>query len=364
MAHYAVHPGLRAFLASHLELDPQAFLWPVVADVTVGCNLACTMCFNSERVTRRFADDAVFRALEANVLPHTNDLAFGCRHEPMLHPQFPSALASLRQTIDDRRLAARLCVLTSGTLLSPETSALLLDARPHTVLLSIDTTNPQAYAAVRRPAHWEELRANLDHFLPQARERGVSVTVNMVLLRTTLPHVSESIQTFAELGLREVHLSQAAGVPGLGTAELLVRHGADALAIETEMAKASAAAKACGVSLWQPDDAPPVLPGEMRVVRNGATPWDEAELAREPGSVCVAPWSKLRVDHEGYVFPCEFAMNPKSAWGNIVTTPFADIVNGSRARETREKLLAGIAPMSACQRCPFGPGSRQPGADA
>ena len=364
MGYYATRPGLRAFLASHLELDPQQFLWPVIADVTVGCNLACTMCFNSARVTRRFADDAVFRALEANVLAHTNDLAFGCRHEPLLHPEFPSALASLRKMVDDRRLAARLCVLTSGTLLTAETGARLLDARPHTVLLSIDTANPQAYAAVRRPAQWDELRANLEHFLPEARWRGVSVTVNMVLLRTTLPHVSESIRTFAELGLQEVHLSQAVDVPGLEPHELLQRHGADARQIEAEMAAARETAKACGVSLQQPDDAPAVLPGEVRVVRDGATPWDEADLAREPGSVCAAPWSKLRVDHEGYVFPCEFAMNPKSAWGNIVTTPFADIVNGSRARETRAKLLAGIAPMSACQRCPFGPGSRQPDADA
>ena len=83
--------------------------------------------------------------------------------------------------------------------------------------------------------------------------------------------------------------------------------------------------------------------------------WDEAVAVRDRPAVCIAPWSRVRIDHEGNVYPCHRTLSTGDAWGNLKSASFLSLVNSDRAIAMRRALLAGRAPNGSCRRCPFGP---------
>ena len=92
--HLQRNSGARAFLSQNIRLDPEAYRWSVIADVTTGCNITCSVCSNSPTATRRFASDHTVARLREVIWPHAAEIAFGCRHEALLHPEFPAIVAS------------------------------------------------------------------------------------------------------------------------------------------------------------------------------------------------------------------------------------------------------------------------------
>jgi len=342
-------------LRASIRLDPQRRLWSVIADVTTGCNLACAMCSNTPHSRRAYARPEVFQRVFSEVVPHAADFALGCRHEPLLHPDLLDWLPEARRTVDLRRLPASLCLLTSGTLLGGELDRRLARSGLHVVLFSIDTTDPAGYAAVRRPATWPDLRARLEAFLPEARRAGLQVAVQALLMRSTLASLPQTVTDLGALGIRRVHVSQLTGAMRGGSGEVVAAGGPDREALRAVLLACRERARAAGVDLELPHGTPPRVEGDLVALRGEGSVWDEHLMKHDRPAVCAAPWYKLRVDHTGNVFPCQYMLRAQLAWGNVATTPFEAIVNGARALHARESLLAGKAPNAACARCLYGP---------
>jgi radical SAM protein with 4Fe4S-binding SPASM domain len=62
---------------------------------------------------------------------------------------------------------------------------------------------------------------------------------------------------------------------------------------------------------------------------------------------CMAPWSNLHVQAEGFVTPC---CETRQRVGNINRTPFPEIWNGSEMTAVRRQMLAGEK-LEGCRKC-------------
>jgi radical SAM protein with 4Fe4S-binding SPASM domain len=349
-------PGAVDYLSQHLVMDTEHSLWSVIVDISKGCNLTCSMCFFSgSRV--EYADDILIEKIKTVVLPHAMDIAFGCRHEAMLHPALPRYLRELH---DEKTRIAHplfLCLLTSGTLLDQKNSLELAGSGMNTILFSIDSADRKCYESVRKPARLPDLLKKLADFMEISRAYSINKAVQSIIMKSTLPHLAFTIETLAAMGFDNFHFNQMVIAPRRTRHEVLRFTHDSADEITRSMAELQTAAKKRAVMLEVPETAPPPMENGIFPLLAEGNIWDEDHLARRRRCVCVAPWFKLRIDHKGYVFPCQLMLNKRTSWGNILADSFENIVNGFTAVQMRRDLLSGTAPNPTCRKCPFGPGT-------
>jgi MoaA/NifB/PqqE/SkfB family radical SAM enzyme len=350
-------PGGRSFFERHTTLDPTELRWRVIADVTVGCNLNCAMCFKTERSQVAWADPEVWQAMVEKVLPHAAEIAFGCRHEALLHPGFSSWLSVLDRARGKTSVGASFALVTSGTLLSRELMIQFAEGGLDYLLLSIPTTNPAAYAALRAPAKWEDLQTTLANALAGSLEERPRVAAQTLLMRATLPHLQDTLLDLATLDVGGMHVPQMVTAPESFRDQVLTYAGPLAPDLDRAMDALEWVGDEHGVEVERPRPAPDPIPGEIFPLLGDGDIWDEHLLGQNRSVVCAAPWVKLRVDHVGNAFPCPFWTAEEHAWGNLTRDSFDAVVNGAAAVQTRSELLAGRAPNAVCAGCPFGPGT-------
>jgi radical SAM protein with 4Fe4S-binding SPASM domain len=92
--------------------------------------------------------------------------------EPALHPEFDKILDIIS------RSPVRSVVYTNGTLLRRFSPARLLDARMHTIVLSVDGTNAERFARIRVGAQYEVVKTDLAA-LHRARGRNAKPTLEI-----------------------------------------------------------------------------------------------------------------------------------------------------------------------------------------
>ena len=344
----------REFLGDHLSIEPATYRWQAIADITLGCNLDCPFCWSSK--TRfEVAADAVLEAMAEAVRPHAEEISFGCRHEATLHPELPAVIRSLSEARDDAEDDTRLILLTSGSRLDDTLSDALIDSGLRTVLFSIESTDPEIYARLRTPAQWSDVRPRIAGFVARCRGLAVNLGAQALILRSTLPTLVSTMVELAEIGLQTFGASQVYAVWRDMEPDVLNMTGDDAPELERVIAELRTTGRGLGVIVRAPVPAPAAKPGDIYPLFGNGRVWDVPELRAERETVCAAPWTKVRVDHRGYVFPCQLMLSSKVAWGNVLETPFEEIVNGTAAIDMRTRLLKGEAPNANCQKCPFGP---------
>jgi radical SAM protein with 4Fe4S-binding SPASM domain len=297
----------------------------------------------------------LFDRLASEVLPHADDLAFGCRHEALLHPALPEHVARLAAARDALGTGTNLCLLTPGAPLDAELSARLVASRIDTILLSVDATDEATYATMRPPARWPDVRRRIEDLAGLVRNGKPAIGAQALLLRLTLPHLLRTLEDLSSLGVRAFQVTQVVWGPLTLADQGLLLRDPDGPRILDEVRRVEARARDLGVEIEVPEVAPDPLPGEVFPMMAEGRVWDEHLLKATRRSICVAPWYKLRIDSLGYAYPCFRMTHPRYAWGNLLVQSFAEIVNGERAVRTRALLLEGKAPWEICERCAFGP---------
>jgi radical SAM protein with 4Fe4S-binding SPASM domain len=347
--------GAYAFLRGSLRVDTDAFLTPVILDITTGCNLSCVFCSNTTSTRRELAGEALRDAIVAHVLPHTSEISIGCRHEAMLHPDLAPWLrtwAGARQTLPHQPL---LGLLTSGSLLSPVDNRALTRSGVDIVQLSISTTHQATYAAIRSSTTWAEVRPRLATFVREALEDGVRVGVLALLFALTLPHMVASCEELIDLGITSIRITQMVYDPKRTGLPVASANGELPPQVLEVVARLEELAARRNVEIACPRRGAPPVGEDLAVFSAEGTVWNEHLLSCARRAVCTAPWTKLRVDHQGYVYPCQMMLNRQFAWGNVLDTPLPEIINADHAVRMRQALLAG-EPLPSCAHCPFAGG--------
>lgn len=149
---------------------------------TERCHLSCVMChFNGPNAVKK--DATLAPALVRKVLetrPRGEAIWFVATGEFFSDP---NALAHLR-TATELGLAPR--VITHGQMLVPPFTDNVLDAGVREILFSVDSTDPEQYARIRRGGRLEVVLAACEYLRAQkARYPGLTVGVSAICLPNT-----------------------------------------------------------------------------------------------------------------------------------------------------------------------------------
>jgi radical SAM protein with 4Fe4S-binding SPASM domain len=349
-------PGLRAFLAEHIVLDQRELLWNALVDVSRGCNLRCTMCITTARTPRALASRELLERVRTEILPRAVDVAIGCQSDPLLHPDLVGFTHDLRAARDSQGLDAFLIVLTSGTLLDSQSSVELARSGLDLILFSVDSSDPQTYESMRRGASWTAVRDGIRQVVAARNGMHPEIGAMALLNRQTLPHLSRTARDLADMGIMRLQINQMiAEKPSLKSVAMTLQ-GPDEASIREHVDAAVSAGRKAGVEVTPPVELPPPVPGEPFPLFGSTSLWDEVHAARTRECVCTIPWSGLRVDAMGNVFPCHRMFGTVDGWGSLMERSFLELVNGPEAIAMREALLHGRASNPTCARCLIGPG--------
>ncbi len=216
---------LTAFLARRPRPQvPPLRLW---VDITSRCNLRCPAC--PQRLLppaqRRDMDDSLLGSLVeqlARVPGLAPQVSLFHRGEPLLHPRFDHWLARFKAA------GCRVRVHTNATLLDRQRVEALLRAGPDLLTCSVDSLEPETYAAARPGAELGRVLAGLERLLRRRRQLGLaSPRVGLLLMSRERPgREVKELQRLRGLGLDRVlwrrphNWAGAVGPPPPGGARL------------------------------------------------------------------------------------------------------------------------------------------------
>ncbi len=345
-----------ASLTRYLWMDPGRGRGSVLLDPTKSCHLRCRIRHPTGHRSQHCAGDEWSQAVSREVQPLAHDISFGCRHEPLMDPDLPRHIRTLRSKRYRQASRPEPCLLTSGSQLTPEFRETLAAAGLDTLLLSIDTTVPDDLRLTSASVHLAKTPKEPGP-LPATRAvesapGGCSGSHHVDNVAVSGYHSSEDRRSghlphasFPTRGGSAGRSEPHRAVPGHGRrgasnrpdqiedrGEATQRHG--------DSSRASAS--------FSPEGTGGPADGRWDVQ-------DEELLKNQWPVVWTAPWYKVRVDSRGFVFPCQRMVHPQDALGNLLEHPLTNLLSGEMARNLKSGLLAGRSPSPVCRRCSFGP---------
>jgi sulfatase maturation enzyme AslB (radical SAM superfamily) len=253
--------------------------------------------------------EALFNKLLRELSEHTDwieQVTLQLGGEPLLDRRLEQRIAALK-----RAGIRSVAFTTNASLLTDERARSLLDAGIDTIDFSIDGASSDTFDAIRLNLSFDEVRANVLHFIALRRQmrKAVSVRVRMVIQKGNA-HEFDSFVAFwrSHLGPRDFvagrFLNWWAG--------------------------------------WRQDLAS--VPG--RLLREKPEPIEYNALP------CLAPFSTLVVLSDGRVPLCCLDYNADTPMGSVAEASIAEVWRGAAFEKVREEHLAeGRRSMKFCQDC-------------
>ena len=324
-------------------------------ELSYRCNLRCRMCDFSlpagpERMERAgSADDlseAVFERVCEEILPFTEECVVGVRAEPMMSRNFGQRLTRIVQSG-----VPKVRMYTNGTLLTPESIALICALNLWRITISIDGLSAATFNDFRLGASFDHVRENVKALIAnRGSNRFPLIQWNFVMMRRNLRELPGLITLAAEMGVDIVNAFHVVVHDGLNL------NGESCLFCPEEtnevLEMAWAVAHATGVQLHAPrPQRANIVAQELENRHEDIVPDYEVPVdQRRNGPVCGKAWREMMVDHMGRVFPCVFWYKDPSL-GDLSQQSFEDIWNGEAYRALRMADPYHIENFS-CNHCP------------
>jgi tungsten cofactor oxidoreducase radical SAM maturase len=176
----------------------------VYLEPTTRCNLHCRTCVRN--VWEEPLEDmsvATFERVLAGLrdLPDLREVVFGGYGEPFAHPRILDYVGAVKD------LGVKITISTNGTLLSEERAGALVDLGVDGVTVSLDGTDPETYASVRRGAKLRTVMDNAKMLKRVKGERGTSLPrlgIEFVALKENEAQIAELPKVAHRLGANRV----------------------------------------------------------------------------------------------------------------------------------------------------------------
>ncbi|MBN1130157.1 MAG: radical SAM protein [Chitinispirillaceae bacterium] len=173
-------------------------------DITNACNLRCIMChLPYEQQKPHLVTAPEFKRITKGILDKTSILYLSWATEPLLNPHLPEILQEIKK-------AAIPCVtmVTNLTMLPDNLAdAIHLIHRLH---VSIDSADPEVYAAIRQRDCLGEVIAHvrkIQELKKVRRKKYPHIAINAVVLRMNIDTIKPLIDLTVSLGVNELNLS-------------------------------------------------------------------------------------------------------------------------------------------------------------
>jgi len=206
----------------------------VYLEVTTRCNLHCRTCVRN--VWGEPLEDmapTTFDRLVAQLqdLPQLREVVFGGYGEPFAHPRILDYLAAVKG------LGLKVTVSTNGMLLDEERAELLVRLGVDAVTVSLDGTDPDTYADVRRGADLRTVLDNIEELNRIKVEQRTSfprLGIEFVALKQNVAELPDLLRLAGRLGANRAIVTHVLPhTPPMAAEALYSRDGAESLPVPT-----------------------------------------------------------------------------------------------------------------------------------
>ncbi len=289
----------------------------IQVEVSNICNLSCIMCpLDALKAPKKKLSLADFERI-IEQFPFLNLIGLYGIGEPLNNPH----LKEMIQRCKSEKIETEL--VTNATLLNEERGRSLLESGLGRLYLSVDSVRPEKYAAIRKGAEFEKVRANMENFIRHKRATQATapkIGVATVVMRENIRELPEIIRFAEQMG------ADSLLIKGLNTA--YTEKFLEAEENSDETAKLIAL---CNEVNQQ---------GKLRVT-----------FYQNNQKACSWPWTRAFITANGEVTPCCNCPDPDQiSFGNLFQQSFQDIWNNSKYRAFRAAFSKGIPPV--CRSCP------------
>ena len=312
------------------------------------CNMSCIMCWDGRNPPTEKASPELLAKINQQVAPHLSVITPYSGSEPL-------ALTwdeTRKMAIDNSIL---LCITTNCQFLD-EARFLELKDITETLLLSIDSHIPDVLEIIRPGGNIQKVLKNLATTAKLCLEHQVECIVNVVLMTHNAPHLPETIDYLANLGIETVNIIQMLNVNGRSQfLDPLIHFSQDYIDWIKERCLKTAKSQqirmiwsVAGCFEYDFRGASFVKPLERKSWNDE---FDERMKRLFPGH-CRYVFNRLRIDQHGDVAPCCYATQGELSLGNLLDQNFEEIWNGPSAQDLRRGMLCRDLP-SQCSSCRF-----------
>ncbi|HEX5415452.1 MAG TPA: radical SAM protein [Chloroflexota bacterium] len=315
-------------------------------EVTNRCNSLCLTCpltWGGHEAKRDLGLDD-FLALVSE-LPTIRRVVLHGIGEPLLNRDLPRMITALKAR------QATVLFNSNGIALTPRRQRELIASGLDELRVSLDAARPETYARVRGVDAFARVLRNVGAMIRLEKELGVTtpkLSLWFTGLRENVAELPDLVRAAAREGIPEVHLQRLVyrGV-GLAVADQAIYRAPDAT-IAATIAEARSLAEQLGVTLSVSGEGTKAPAGQTHVPASG--------LPSAPWHGCSRPWRLAYITANGNVLPCCIAPFTDVPYdsivlGNVNQGSLAEVWNGERYREFRERHASRDNPPECCRRC-------------
>jgi radical SAM protein with 4Fe4S-binding SPASM domain len=280
----------------------------VYIEITSICNLSCSFCPPTERKAM-FMEQEAFRDILKQVEPYTDQICLHVKGEPLLHP----SIGELLDICAEEGLKVNLT--TNGTLLPKKSASLLGKPALRQVNLSL-------------------------HSMGEHREKGEAYQLDY--LRQCLRFAQEAAGQGIYVSLRLWDAPRTEEPGGLELNRRLTQIMEETFALPSEALEAAAPGKGLRVA------------DRIYLNRDYRFEWPSLDATEDEGKgFCHALRTHAAILCDGTVVPCCLDGEGVIALGNVREQPFAEILEGDRARRLRDGFSGRRAVEELCRKCGY-----------
>jgi radical SAM protein with 4Fe4S-binding SPASM domain len=340
-SHLASCPSAQRALGKKPELLPTAQNDPVIAniEITTYCNLKCQFCARAQmQKSNHQMSFALFRNILA-VLPNTYKIVLVGLGEPLMHPQIIDFIQYAKS------LKKKVGLVTNAMLLTPEITTRLLEAGLDSIAFSLDGSDLDLSALVRKGTDFDKVINNIREFVAISNAtRQISKAVFSAVSTDTVSRLTDLVDRVADLGVDVLMLTDLNFKANL--AHTLWQNTDEHI----EAMVKNAISHAFSSNL-------PVL-SVHGLEEFGLEQRYHDFLMIPPGQLyqrsthhtwCFSPWQTIPIDVAGKITLCD--CQPNFVIGNLFQDSFSNIWNGAALQKYRAEMLSGNPP-EACRICP------------
>ncbi|MBO4665635.1 MAG: SPASM domain-containing protein [Paludibacteraceae bacterium] len=279
------------------------------------CQLQCPECPVGKRNTERLADKrqtvslTAFRHILEQIKDYVHTIQFYFQGEPLLNQDLPEMIHLAHEA------GLYTIVSTNALALTPQLAERLMQSGLSRIIVSIDGLSEQSYGSYRRGG---SLRKALDglRYLRQAKDTLGShthIALQSLLLRSNEHEWEAMKRQYRELG-------------------------ADSLTLKT-------------AQFYDYENGNELMPSNERYARYAKGKDGKYHLKHRVGRSCRRLWTGCVITISGEILPCCYDKSSAYSFGNIFSTPLAEIWHGEKANRFRRTILQKRLRPEMCTNC-------------
>lgn len=181
-------------------------------EVTSDCNLECTMCLRTALINRWNSMEIPFETYKkiSKVFPHVKTVFLQGWGEPLLHKDI------FRMIEEAKKAGCSVGFTTNGTLLTPQTSAELIEADVELIAISVAGATRETHERIRRGSNFEQIVKNvmaLNDLKQRLNCEKPKVVLSFLMMKQNMHELPLIVKLAKKIGVKEVISANLTCVP-------------------------------------------------------------------------------------------------------------------------------------------------------